>query len=261
MANMTDKKSNKTQDGEDNGGASVHCATHGQAQTTYVCGHLAANPMQQWFCDAPSEDNRWPDAWCQACNSEYLKAGEWNDDNSGGLDLKILCNECYAAKNAASVDHLTDSERESWGDTIGTCHEALHAKQAALEAQYTLGRHKRFDYDQETATLVFSNDGVPAVVGDVEFIGSISTRSNTWLWAWANFSNLPSVRSRIAAVRDFGEDKGYPHLTVPQWAAEEVDGWEMAGIAVDVLGAKGVYRVPSVNGFLFMAIMDMRAAH
>ena len=32
---------------------SVHCATHGQAHTTYACGHLAAQPVQQWYCDAP----------------------------------------------------------------------------------------------------------------------------------------------------------------------------------------------------------------
>lgn len=239
----------------------IHCDTHGEAHATYVCGHLAASPMQRWFCDAPTEGNRWPDAWCHACNAEYQKAGEWTDDNSDCLDLKIVCNHCYATKIAASVDYLTGSEQASWEDTICTCHEALHAKQDALDAQYTLGRHKRWDYDQETASLVFSNDGVPAIVADVEFIGSISTQSNTWRWAWANFNNLPNVRSRIAAVRDFGEEQGYPRLTVPQWAAEEVDGWEMAGIAVHVLGARGVYRVPSDNGFLFMAITDLRAAH
>jgi hypothetical protein len=215
----------------------IHCDTHGEAQATYVCGHLAVNPMQRWFCDAPTEDN------------------------SDCLDLKILYNHCYAAKNAASVDHRTGSEQASWEDTICTCHEALHVKQDALDAQYTLGRHKRWDYDQETASLVFSNDGVPAIVADVEFIGSISTQSNTWRWAWANFNNLPNVRSRIAAVRDFGEQQGYSRLTVPQWAAEEVDGWEMAGIAVHVLGARGVYRVPSDNGFLFIAITDLRATH
>lgn len=234
---------------------SVHCSTHGQAHTTYVCGHLAAQPVQQWYCDVPSPDNPWPDAWCKACDAEYLKACEWNDSNSSCLDLQILCHHCYAANNAASADSLTGVELEAWEDTICTCHGELHDKQEALEAQYTLGKHKRFDYDQETATLVFSNDGVPALVADVEFIGSVSTKSNTWLWSWANFSTLLPVRSRISAVRDFGEDKGYPRLTVPQWPAEEVDGWEMAGIAAHVLGAQGVYRVPSANGFLFMAIM------
>ena len=44
---------------------------------------------------------------------------------------------------------------------------------------------------------------------------------------------------------------------VQQWPAEEVDGWEMAGVAAHVLGAQGVYRVPSANGFLFMAIMGV----
>jgi hypothetical protein len=238
----------------------LHCATHGQAHTTYVCGHLAAKPAQQWFCDTPSEDNPWPDAWCKACDAEYLKAGEWNDDNSGCLDLQLLCNHCYSANIAASVDCLTGDALEAWEDTIGACHEELRAKQDALEAQFKLGTHKRYDYDQEKATLVFSNDGVHAVVADVEFIGSVSTKSNSWLWAWANLNTLPPVRTRIVAVRDFGEDKCFPHLTAPRWTADEVDGWEMAGIAVQVLGAKGVYRVPGPNGCLFMAIMNMREA-
>lgn len=234
---------------------SVHCATHGQAHTTYVCGHLAAQPVQQWYCHVPSPDNPWPGAWCKACDTEYLKAGEWNDGNSACLDLQILCHHCYTANQAASVDWLTNGALEAWEDTVCNCHEELRAKQDALEAQFHLGTHKRYDYDQEQATLVFSNDGVPAVVANVEFIGSVSTKSNSWLWAWANFNFLHPVRTRMVAVRDFGEDKGFPRLTAPRWTAEEVDGWEMASIAVHVLGALGVYRVPSANGFLFMAIM------
>lgn len=45
-------------------GTTIECAEHGAAALTYVCRHLAANPAQRWYCEYPTEDNPWPDAWC-----------------------------------------------------------------------------------------------------------------------------------------------------------------------------------------------------
>lgn len=238
----------------------IICSEHGEAYTTIVCSHLAENPCQQWYCDFPTEENPWPDAWCTECDREYLKEGEWNSKNEGCLSLKVICNHCYESAVASSVDSLDGDKRESWINMVCECHRELQEKHDRLEANFSLGKHKRWDFDQEKNLLVFSNDGVPAVFADIEFVGSISTKSNTWLWSWANFSNNVNVRTRIKVVRDFGEKEGFPHLTVPKWAGDEVDGWEVSGIAARILGAHGIYRVPSSYGFLFMALMDLRWA-
>jgi hypothetical protein len=75
--------------------AELECATHGAGYQTFVCEHLVAVPAQAWFSDDPDESNRWPDAWCAACNIFFLEQGEWNDKNESKLKIKLLCHHCY----------------------------------------------------------------------------------------------------------------------------------------------------------------------
>jgi hypothetical protein len=70
----------------------------------------------------------------------------------------------------------------------------------------------------------------------------------------------PKVRTRTKAIRDFGEEKGFTRLTVLKWNADSIDGWEVSAIAAQALGAHGVYRTPTANGFLYMAITHIRHA-
>lgn len=239
----------------------ISCAEHGDAHATFVCKHIIKNPSQQWFSDFPSENKPWPDAWCAKCDDEYLKEGEWNEKSEPCLEIKIFCSHCYEIAIAKSVDALSGEALESWVDTVSECHDELSVKHQQLEVDFSLSKYARWDYDQARNLLIFSNDGLPSVFADIEFIGSISTISNTWLWSWANFHNLANVRTRIKSVRAFGEEYGFPKLTVPKWSGEQIDGWEVSGIATRVLGAHGVYRVPTENGFLFMAIMNIEIAH
>ncbi|MTW10880.1 hypothetical protein GM658_09710 [Pseudoduganella eburnea] len=127
-----------------------------------------------------------------------------------------------------------------------------------MTANLKINDYPRWNYYQESAQLVFSGGELPDLVADVEFVGTLSTSSNTWMWSWANFSLLEEVRSRIEAVRGFGEEHDYPHLTVPKWAADMQDGWHMTAIAADTLGALGAYRVPTDNGFIFMVILSAK---
>jgi len=234
------------------------CPEHGEATATYVCEHLAADPVQRWYSDYPSAGTPWPDAWCAACNHVYLREGEWNERNECDLDIRILCHHCYENARSDSVDYLSNDALDRWEEFVSACCEELKEKNDALSVEFAIGSHKRYDWDQATGELVFSNDGIHAVTAKVDFVGSISTASNTWLWAWANFHLLEPIRLRVEAVRDHGEVHGYPRLTTAKWHAEMVDGWEMAAIAAHVLKAKGVYRSPSEKGALFMLISDIR---
>lgn len=244
-----------------NGNAkNITCEKHGVATTTYVCSHLAADPVQRWHSARASEDNPWPDAWCDRCNVKFLQEGEWNDRNSAGVDLQILCHHCYETALANSIARLDGTRLEDWRDFLRQCHKGLEEKQEALERVHSLSRHKRWDWDQDRGELVFSTSGVPAVIATIEFVGSISTKSDTWLWSWANPSTLETVRSRIVAVHDLGEVRDFPKLTVPKWPAGEADGWDMAAVAAHVLDAAGVYRTASESGFTFMLLMVLTIA-
>lgn len=84
--------------------ARIECATHGTAQTTYVCEHLLADPEQEWFSEAPGEANPWPDAWCASCDAFFQEQGEWNDSNSGSVQIKLICNHCYEIARSKAVE-------------------------------------------------------------------------------------------------------------------------------------------------------------
>ncbi|HKQ14288.1 MAG TPA: hypothetical protein VJT80_12710 [Steroidobacteraceae bacterium] len=189
---------------------------------------------------------------------EFLKEGEWNARNEQCLVPTILCHQCYEAAQTRSLERLKGRAEKVWTRLVVDSTAAARKKQDLLEKDFQIGKHKRWDWDQERAQLVFSNDGVPALLCDIAFVGSVSTVSNTWLWSWANFSLTEAVRAPMGGVREFGEARDFPKLVVPKWPAEEVDGWEMASVAVEVLGARGIYRTPSEWGFTFLAILDAR---
>jgi len=49
-------------------------------------------------------------------------------------------------------------------------HEAVHELQdkiALLKAQFRLGDWPRYDYDLESGTLTFSDDGIPKVIAEI----------------------------------------------------------------------------------------------
>lgn len=237
---------------------SLKCSTHGESSAAYVCTHLAAEPVQRWYCDYPTEDNRCPDAWCEKCNNEYLKQGEWNEANEGAVEIKLICAQCYDTRKGQSVDYIDKDTLERWNEFVSMCCNDLSEKQNSLTDEFQINEHKRWDWDQETAKLIFSNDGVPAVFADIAFAGTVSTISNTWLWGWANFHLLENVRTPLIAVREYGEQHGYPRLTVPKWPADQADGWHMAAIAAYVMNARGVYRTPSDTGYTFLILREVR---
>jgi hypothetical protein len=240
---------------------SIECPTHGPSRETYICEHLAQNGRQRWHCAYPTEDNPWPDAWCDLCNAEYLKHGEWNDENNGSIKIKMLCSACYEDRRAESVDIADPAQVRRWDDLVSSCCAELEGKNERLWKRLALSSYGRWDWDQEQKMLIFSDQEGRRILADINFVGSYSSKSDTWLWSWANFSLLEGIRESVIAVRDFGEQQGFPALTVPKWPAKQEDGWHMASIAARLLNAEGVYRTPSDYGYLFMVMRNVRADH
>jgi hypothetical protein len=141
---------------------------------------------------------------------------------------------------------------EAFEALVGTAMRYLRDCQDSLNREYRLGQWPRYDWSQETRQIVFSEGGKPKVVADIQFVGSISTITNTWLWAWDNATIEPGLSDAVLKVRQHGQAHAFPHLTIPKWRADETDGWEMASIAAFLLGAKGAYRTPDEIGFTFM---------
>jgi hypothetical protein len=236
----------------------VQCADHGQGRATYVCRHLAADPVQPWFGEPASAERPWPDAWCTACNAAFEAEGEWNERNESAIEISVLCHRCYEDARGRSVGRLTGDALDAWQAYVAESCTLLEATQSRLRADFDIDRHPRWDWSQETAELVFSTEGAPVVVADIRFVGSVSTVSHTWLWSWANPHLHDKVCDRMSEVRELGEARDFPHLATAKWPATEEDGWHMAAIAARVLGARGVYRTPGETGYTFLVILDAR---
>lgn len=73
----------------------IDCTTHGAGFQAFVCQHLISNPVQEWHSKERDKKNKWPDAWCGACDVFFQQEGEWNDKNESNLKIKILCHQCY----------------------------------------------------------------------------------------------------------------------------------------------------------------------
>ena len=236
----------------------VACASHGQGYATFVCQHLAKRLAQLWFSDYPAKNDPWPDASCASCDRRYLRRGQWTKGIAS--QLRVLCHHCYEDARSLASRYLGAGSRKAWRRCVSEACAALHERQERLKKDFALGAHQRWDWDQRTGRIVFSNDGIPAVDARVRFIGTLSQSSGTWLWAWANFNLERKVRDASRRIRSFGEEHGFPMLTTAKWRADEVDGWEMAAIGAEVLRADGVYRTPGENGFTYMALAGVRAA-
>jgi hypothetical protein len=141
---------------------------------------------------------------------------------------------------------------KAFEDLVKTSHGYLAECQEALLQEYLLGSWPRYDWSQVTRQLVFSDGGQRKVVADIQFVGSVSPETETWLWAWDNNSVDPELCGALLQVREYGEIHGFPHLATPKWHAHEVDGWEMTAIAAFLLRAKGAYRSRSESGYTFM---------
>jgi len=148
-------------------------------------------------------------------------------------------------------------EKSEWDSLLEESYRYMEDQQAVLEKDFDLSKHEWWDFDQDAGTLIFSNNEKPAVIAEFQFVGSFSSETRTWLWAWANSTIEPKLYEKLETVFRFGEERSFNKLTDDKWDAEEVDGWEMTAIVAYLLKAKGVYRPPFGNGYTFMIITDI----
>lgn len=139
-------------------------------------------------------------------------------------------------------------------------HQAVHELMRLNELcgrEFHISAWPRWDYDLDRGTLTFSEDSLPKVVALIQVIGTTSISSKTWLWAWANEYLPPNVKKAVEEVRAFGERENIPELIKAKLPDDEHFGWEMTAIAAKILGAKGAYRCPDDNGFVYVVYLSI----
>jgi hypothetical protein len=232
----------------------VECRVHGNQPATFVCQHIASGEGKG-VCLGYDPENPlalYPDAWCEACERRRAVAGEWTDDVSEVADIKLLCSGCYM--EVCARNWIEDGD--AYETLVGACIERLQSAQTSLIEEFGLNDWERWDWDMEKQELVFSHEGRRRVIASVTFVGTYSTDSGTWMWAWGNDSLPEQLRAALSKVKSAGEETGFRRLIQGHWVADEHEGWHMTAYAYDVLGGLGAYRTPSDRGYVYMVIRD-----
>ncbi len=99
----------------------VHCETHGECEEAFVCSHLAEGGAGLGFYrDEPSDDNPFPDAWCNDCEVIRESHDGWNDKSEKLVSIRLLCSECYAQARIRNT--LTDVTFDDLASLRWKCH-------------------------------------------------------------------------------------------------------------------------------------------
>lgn len=237
----------------------VECSIHGKAEPTFICQHLTKGEHLGFNVgfDPDEPDALYPDAWCDRCEDVLDKEGEWNDNSEAFADIKLVCSGCYCeirAKNWIQDD-------EAFGSLVSNGFEYLKSAQKTFMEQYRIEDHDRWDWYQDTGKLVFSHQSKPIVECDIDFVGTLSSISDTWMWAWANKSFSENIKASSRDVRSFGEENSILKLASALWPSEPGDGWEMTAIMAKKMNAIGAYRTPDDNGYVYMIIKSAKWAN
>jgi hypothetical protein len=113
---------------------------------------------------------------------------------------------------------MRESDFQTWK------HDAVDEAKVLNEQcmrEFRLGSWPRWETNLEQGRFYFVENGIPRVAASVVVVGSYSTKSETWLWSWAN-EHLPSTaKDGIEVVRDWGTREGVRALTEAKFPADE----------------------------------------
>lgn len=127
----------------------IYCDTHGETEKTFVCSHLTEDSAGLGFhCNEPSEENPFPDAWCDDCNLICEAHNGWNDEAQELVEFRVLCSVCYEksrirnTRTDVSFDDLADLR---W--KCGSCEEWHYG--ACLDFSYSSPVYWTEELDEE----------------------------------------------------------------------------------------------------------------
>jgi hypothetical protein len=244
----------------------IHCERHGETPTTFACHHVALGIACGYHASGDDPNDQWPDAWCDLCHHAFRSAGEqWTQTSESAASIKAMCTHCYEEARDRNADVPAFARGATTKLTAGEI-EALfeHAVSEQQDVQAASDQHwgwrslDHWDFDQAERSLTFSSDEGPQVVATVELVGSYSTTSRTFQWAWQTFPEGAPQTREIARLRVFGDVRGISQLATPKWSCDEGDAWEMASLAGYILGSEGLYRAPFEDQLWFMLLSEWR---
>ena len=143
--------------------------------------------------------------------------------------------------------------KENWFEVFSASLGKIAANQQACAELVIKGRDWNVDFS--AGTIAFGKDKYP-----LQFIGSESSASNSWLWGWENVNQLPDgILALAAQMQKAGEAWGLDVLTTPKFELTDTFNGHMLSIITCALADKNIcyYRGPHANGTILVAFSDV----
>jgi hypothetical protein len=151
---------------------------------------------------------------------------------------------------------MNEAQYEEW---VKRARALTRERMDGSKTEFGLGEHKRYQLDLPTATIRFYDDqDAERVCADIQFAGSWSQDSESWMWGWENESVPEAAVDRMVEVFDMGVRSGVEKLQHMFGSCDEGEAWSMASLACEILDAESVYRAPGKKNMLFLLLMNIR---
>ena len=143
--------------------------------------------------------------------------------------------------------------RRSWEHVLSACIGPSVIMQEAFAEQVVQNRGWNVDFG--AGTLAFGQDSYP-----VQFIGSESSLSSTWMWGWNNINRFdPRILKLAEEMHALGKKWQLSVFTEAQFDLTETKAGHFLSAAAAVLsqGKYCYYRGPHAKGAAFMAVSGL----
>jgi len=136
----------------------------------------------------------------------------------------------------------------SWFQVFSACLGKMMAVQTACSEQVVKGQDWNVDFSE--GTIRFGNRAYP-----LQFIGSESSSSNTWLWGWENINGFSEKIIEMAVhTKEIGNRWKLEPLTAAEFALDDTfNGHNLSIVACGLADNYCYYRGPHAGGAIFVA--------
>ena len=149
---------------------------------------------------------------------------------------------------------------DSWSELVAMSLMEMEQKQNALPPSDPADQ---WHADQDSGTFTMTNSsGSVVATARLQFVGTYSTISQSWLWSWANRSIDRVNRSMLEELREFGHRHGWGRLTNERVPCSEQEAIHLWAVAVHATGAPAWYRIQlSPTSITYLALFDLHTGH
>ncbi|MDK9559765.1 hypothetical protein QQF73_19195 [Marinobacter sp. M216] len=143
---------------------------------------------------------------------------------------------------------------DEFQEFIDSCFEELEEKQERLISEFGFGSFDKFQHDFEKEEIYLLKDGQVRVKAKLIPIGSFNTKSSTWMWGWANEAFPAPLRKKAEKLKQLEALTGFEMFGNEVAEIDPDMAWEIAGMALNLLGSEGAYRGPAGSTQYFYAL-------